>query len=55
VENLSWQTPLAASGIRGRLGPVLRHHCRARVQRSSMTPMALKLTVNRWLPTTSSS
>jgi len=35
VENLSWQTALAASGIRGRLGqgPVLRHHCQARAQR----------------------
>jgi len=47
VENLSWQTALAAGGIRGRLDPVLRHPL------SSLRPKELddadgvKLTVNR--------
>jgi hypothetical protein len=33
VDNLSWQPSFAAAGIRGRLDPVLRHHCRARAQK----------------------
>ena len=28
MENLSWPTSVAANGIRGRLDPLLRHHCR---------------------------